>query len=46
MEYTSPDAPQQNALVELKCTFLTAKAKAALHAAGVPNERRMDFFQV
>jgi hypothetical protein len=43
-EYTAADTPQQNALVELKCTFLAAKARAAMHAAGVPREKRLDFF--
>jgi hypothetical protein len=43
MQYTATDTPQQNALVELKCTYLIAKARAAMHAAGVPKERRLDF---
>jgi hypothetical protein len=45
MEYTATDTPQQIALVDLKFTYLVAKARAAMHAAGVPNERRLDFFQ-
>ncbi len=44
IEYTAADTPQQNALVELKFPYLTAKARAAMHAAGVPKERRLDFF--
>ncbi len=31
-------------MVELKCTYLAAKARAAMHAAGVPRERRLDLF--
>jgi hypothetical protein len=39
-------APHQNALVELKFTYLAAKASAAMHAAGVPRERRLiDFLR-
>jgi hypothetical protein len=30
--------------VELKCTYLAAKARAAIHAAGVPRERILNFF--
>ncbi len=41
IEYTAADTPHQNALVELKLTYLTAKARAALHAAGCP--RRGDW---
>jgi hypothetical protein len=44
MEYTAADTPQQNALVKLKFTFLAVKARAAMHAAGVPRERRLEFF--
>jgi hypothetical protein len=44
MEYTAADTPQQNALVELKCTYLAAKARAAMHAARVPKEMRLNFF--
>jgi hypothetical protein len=44
MEYTAPDTPQQNALVELTFTQLTAKTRAAIYAAGVSRERRLDFF--
>ncbi len=40
MEYTATDTPQQNALVEVEFTYLTAKARAAMHAAGVYSERR------
>jgi hypothetical protein len=43
MEYTAADTPQQNALVELKFTYLAAKARASLHGAGVPRERRSFF---
>jgi hypothetical protein len=43
MEYTATDTPQQNALVELKFTYLAAKARAAIHAAGVPRERSLEF---
>jgi hypothetical protein len=44
MEYTAANTPQQNALVEVKFTYLTAKARAAMHAAEVPRNRRLDFF--
>jgi hypothetical protein len=44
MEYTAADTPQQNALVNSKFTYLAAKDRAAMHAAGVPRERRLDFF--
>jgi hypothetical protein len=44
LEYTAADTPQQNALVKVKVTYLAAKARAAMHAAGVPRERRLDFF--
>jgi hypothetical protein len=44
MEYTAANTSQQNALVEFKFTYLAAKARAAMHAAGVPRERRLDFF--
>ncbi len=30
--------------MEVKFTYLAAKARAAMHAAGVPRERRLDFF--
>jgi hypothetical protein len=43
MEHTAADTPQKNALVEVKFTYLTAKARAAMHVAGVPMERRLDF---
>jgi hypothetical protein len=33
MEYTAADTQQQNALVELKFTYLATKARAAMHAA-------------
>ncbi len=36
MEYTAANTPQQNALVEVKLTYLVAKARAAMHAAEVP----------
>jgi hypothetical protein len=44
MEYTAANTPQQNALVEINFTYLAAKARAAMHAAGVPREKRFDFF--
>jgi hypothetical protein len=44
MKYTAADTPQQNALVELKFTYFASKARAAVHAAGVPRERRLIFF--
>jgi hypothetical protein len=44
MEYTAANTPQQNALVEVKVTYLAAKARAAMHAAEVPRDRRLDFF--
>jgi hypothetical protein len=44
IEYTAADTPQKNALVELTFPYLTAKARAAMHAAGVPKERKLDFF--
>jgi hypothetical protein len=45
MEYTAADTPQQNALVEIKRIYLAAKARAAMHAAGVPRERRLEFLR-
>jgi hypothetical protein len=30
--------------VEVKFTYLAAKARAAMHAAGVPRVRRQEFF--
>jgi hypothetical protein len=42
MEYTAADTPQQNALVEVKFIYLVAKARAVMHAAGVPRERRLN----
>ncbi len=44
MECTAADTPQQNALVELKFTCFTAKARAAMHTAGVSKERRLEVF--
>jgi hypothetical protein len=44
MEYTAANTPQQNALVEVKFTYLAAKARADMHAAAVPRNRRLDFF--
>ncbi len=44
MEYTAANPPQQNGLVEVKFTYLAAKARAAMHAAAVPRDRRLDFF--
>jgi hypothetical protein len=43
MKYTAANT-QQNALVEVKLTYLAAKARAAMHAAAVPWDRRLDFF--
>jgi hypothetical protein len=43
MKYTAADTPRQNAVVELKFTYFTAKAKAAMHVAGVPREKRLVF---
>jgi hypothetical protein len=44
MEYTAAIYPQQNALMEVKFTYLAAKARAAMHAAEVPRDRRLEFF--
>jgi hypothetical protein len=46
MEYTAANTntPQQNALVEVKFTYLAAKVRAAMHAAKVPRNRRLEFF--
>jgi hypothetical protein len=44
MEYTAANNPQQNNLVEVKFTYLAAKARAAMHADEVPRDRRLDFF--
>jgi hypothetical protein len=44
MEYTAADTPQQKALVDLKFIYLEAKARAAIHSAGVPREWSLDFF--
>ncbi len=44
MEHAATDTPQQNALVELQITYLVAKARAAMHASGVPRERRLKIF--
>jgi hypothetical protein len=44
MEYTAANTPQQNALVGVKFTYLAARARAAMHAAAVPRDRRLDFF--
>jgi hypothetical protein len=44
MEYTAANTPQQNALVEVKFTYLAAKARAAMHAAEVPRNRRLEIF--
>ncbi len=43
-DYTAANTPQQNALVEVKFTYLAAKARAAMHAAEVPRNRRLEFF--
>jgi hypothetical protein len=42
MEYTAANTLQQNPLVEVKFTYLAAKARAAMHAAEVPRTRRLD----
>jgi hypothetical protein len=44
IEYTAANTPQQNALVEVKFTYLAAKAMAAMHAVAVPRDKRLDFF--
>jgi hypothetical protein len=44
IEYTASNIAQQNTLVEVKFTYLAAKARAAMHAAAVPRDRRLDFF--
>ncbi len=44
MEYTATNTPQQNALVEVEFTYLAAKARAAMPAAEVPMNRRLEFF--
>jgi hypothetical protein len=44
IEYTASDTPQQNALVVLKFTYLSEMARAIMHAAGVPREKRWVFF--
>jgi hypothetical protein len=44
MEYPAANTPQQNALVEVKLTYLAAKARAAMHADEVPRNRRLEFF--
>jgi hypothetical protein len=44
MEYTAANTPQQNALVEVKVTYLAAKAREAMHAAAVPRDMRLEFF--
>jgi hypothetical protein len=44
MEYTAANTPQQNALVEVKFTYLASNARVAVHAAEVPRSRRFEFF--
>jgi hypothetical protein len=44
IQYTAANSPQQNALVEVKFTYLASKARAAKHAAKVPRNRRLEFF--
>jgi hypothetical protein len=44
MEYIAVNTPQQNDLVEVKLTYLAAKAGAAMHAAEVPRDTRLEFF--
>ena len=43
MEYTAANTLQQNALVEVKFTYLAAKTRAAMHAAQIPRNRRLEF---
>jgi hypothetical protein len=43
MEYTAANTPQQNTPVEVKLTYLAAKARAAMHAAEKPRDRRLEF---
>jgi hypothetical protein len=43
MEYTAANTPQQNAPVEVEFTYLAAKARAAMHAAEVLRNRRLEF---
>jgi hypothetical protein len=44
MEYMAANTPQQNAFVEVTFTYLASKARAAMHAAEVPRNRRLKFF--
>ncbi len=44
IEYTAANTPPQIALVEVKFTYLAAIARAAMHAARVSREGRLDFF--
>ncbi len=44
MEYIAANTPQQNALVGVEFTYLAAKARAAVHAAAVPRDRRLEIF--
>jgi hypothetical protein len=44
IEYTNANTLQQNTLVEVKFTYLASKARAAMHAAEVPRNRRIEFF--
>jgi hypothetical protein len=44
IKYRAANTPQQNALVEVKFTYLAAKARAAMHAAEVPRGRKLEFF--
>ncbi len=44
MKYTAANTPQQNALVEVKFTYLAAKARAAMHTAAVPRDMRLENF--
>jgi hypothetical protein len=44
MEYIAANTPQQNALGEVKLIYLAAKAGAAMHAAEVPRDTRLEFF--
>jgi hypothetical protein len=44
MEFTAANTPQKNALVEVEFTYPASKARAAMHAAEVPRNRRLEFF--
>jgi hypothetical protein len=44
IEYTAANTPLHNARVKVKFTYLASKARAAMHAAEVPRNRRFEFF--